>query len=119
MAPELFTPEARRKYRPQRTLRTPFLCGGEFSQRPQRPQRWIFQTHFTSFKGITATGAGGSDEGSTVPSLAGRWDTFYPAVARAVRGVGDVPVAVEDAVRTATVLDAARASASSRDVISV
>ena len=59
------------------------------------------------------------DEGSTVPSLAGRWDTFYPAVARAVRGVGDVPVAVEDAVRTATVLDAARASASSRDVISV
>ena len=37
----------------------------------------------------------------------------------AVRGVGDVPVAVEDAVRTATVLDAARASASSRDVISV
>jgi hypothetical protein len=46
--------------------------------------------------------------GSTV---VGAWDSFYPAFARAVRGVGDVPVEVGDAVRTATVLDAARASA--------
>jgi predicted dehydrogenase len=59
------------------------------------------------------------DEDVTVPTLPGCWDTFYPAFARAVRGVGDVPVAVEDAVRTATVLDAARASASCGEVITV
>ena len=57
------------------------------------------------------------DEDTTVPSLGGSWNTFYPAVARAVRGVGDVPVAVEDAVRTATVLDAARASAGCGEVV--
>jgi predicted dehydrogenase len=41
----------------------------------------------------------------------GRWDTFYPAFAAAVRGDGPLPVDPLDAVRTAEVLDAARHSA--------
>lgn len=48
-----------------------------------------------------------------VPSERGRWDAFYPAFAAAVRGEGPVPVDPWDAVRTATVLDAARRSAES------
>lgn len=48
----------------------------------------------------------------------GAWDEFYPAVARAVRGQGPVPVDPWDAVATATVLDAARASAAQRRVVS-
>ncbi len=51
------------------------------------------------------------DAGEAVPSLPGAWSTFYPAVAAAVRGSGPVPVRPEDAVATATVLDAARRSA--------
>ena len=51
------------------------------------------------------------DAGEVVPSLPGAWSTFYPAVAAAVRGSGPVPVRPEDAVATATVLDAARRSA--------
>ena len=49
--------------------------------------------------------------GEVVPSLPGAWSTFYPAVAAAVRGSGPVPVDPFDAVATATVLDAARRSA--------
>ncbi|MET8805772.1 Gfo/Idh/MocA family oxidoreductase [Streptomyces sp. NPDC004546] len=48
-----------------------------------------------------------------VPSVRGAWDLFYPAFAAAVRGAGAVPVDPWDAVATATVLDAARASARS------
>jgi predicted dehydrogenase len=51
------------------------------------------------------------DDGEPVPTERGRWDTFYPAFARAVRGLGPVPVEARDAVATATVLDAARRSA--------
>jgi predicted dehydrogenase len=51
------------------------------------------------------------DAGEVVPSLPGAWSTFYPAVAAAVRGSGPVPVRPEDAVATATVLDAAKRSA--------
>lgn len=47
----------------------------------------------------------------SVVSERGRWDEFYPAFARAVRGEGALPVDPWDAVRTATVLDAARTSA--------
>jgi predicted dehydrogenase len=47
----------------------------------------------------------------------GRWDTFYPAFAAAVRGEGPVPVDPRDAVATAAVLDAARASAESGEVV--
>src|SRR3954467_4309937 len=51
------------------------------------------------------------DGSEPVPSMQGAWDTFYPAFAAAVRGDGDVPVPARDAVATATVLDAARRSA--------
>jgi predicted dehydrogenase len=51
------------------------------------------------------------DAGEQVPSERGSWDAFYPAFARAVRGVGPVPVDPRDAIATATVLDAARLSA--------
>ena len=47
-----------------------------------------------------------------VPSERGRWDTYYPAFAAAVRGEGDVPVEPRDAVASLTVIDAIRASAS-------
>ena len=51
------------------------------------------------------------DESVPVPLLRGRWDTFYPAFAQAVRGAGPVPVDPRDAIATAHVLDAARLSA--------
>ncbi|NEK57414.1 Gfo/Idh/MocA family oxidoreductase [Geodermatophilus sabuli] len=57
------------------------------------------------------------DDGGTVPSERGRWDTFYPAFAAAVRGLGPVPVDPQDAVATATVLDAARRSATEGVVV--
>jgi predicted dehydrogenase len=57
------------------------------------------------------------DDGEPVPTERGRWDTFYPAFARAVRGLGPVPVEPRDAVATATVLDAARRSATSGEVV--
>ncbi|MDQ1661863.1 MAG: hypothetical protein QOJ68_1843 [Blastococcus sp.] len=51
------------------------------------------------------------DDGEAVPTVAGAWNTFYPAFAAAVRGEGTVPVDPRDAVATARVLDAARRSA--------
>ncbi len=57
------------------------------------------------------------DEGVVVPTERGRWDTFYPAFAAAVRGQGPVPVDPQDAVATATVLDAARRSATEGVVV--
>lgn len=56
-------------------------------------------------------------EGEPVPTERGRWDTFYPAFARAVRGEGAVPVDPRDAVATAAVLDAARRSATDSVVV--
>jgi predicted dehydrogenase len=53
-----------------------------------------------------------------VPSARGAWDLFYPAFASAVRGTCPVPVDPWDAVATATVLDAARASARTGQVVS-
>ena len=47
----------------------------------------------------------------------GAWHTFYPAFATAVRGLGPVPVDPRDAVATATVLDAARRSATEGVVV--
>jgi predicted dehydrogenase len=52
-----------------------------------------------------------------VPTRNGAWNTFYPAFARAVRGQGPVPVEPRDAVATATVLDAARRSATDGTVV--
>jgi predicted dehydrogenase len=57
------------------------------------------------------------DHGETVPTRHGAWNTFYPAFARAVRGHGPVPVDPRDAVATATVLDAARRSATEGVVV--
>jgi predicted dehydrogenase len=65
--------------------------------------------------GVLATGA----ERESVPSVRGAWDSFYPAVAAAVRGTGPMPVAAWDAVATACVLDAARASASDGRTVAV
>ncbi len=52
-----------------------------------------------------------------VPTERGRWDTFYPAFAAAIRGEGPVPVDPRDAVASLTVIDAIRASAAQRRVI--
>jgi predicted dehydrogenase len=51
------------------------------------------------------------------PSVRGSWDLFYPAFAAAVRGAQPVPVNPWDAVATAAVLDAARASARTGQVV--
>jgi predicted dehydrogenase len=50
-------------------------------------------------------------EGEPVPSERGRWDTYYPAFAAAVRGEGPVPVDPRDAIASLTVIDAIRESA--------
>jgi predicted dehydrogenase len=55
--------------------------------------------------------------GEPVPSVPGAWNTFYPAFAAAVRGQGPVPVDPWDAVATASVLDAARRSATHGEVV--
>ncbi len=47
----------------------------------------------------------------------GRWDTFYPAFAAAVRGEGPVPVDPWDAVVSLQLIDAARASARTGQVM--
>jgi len=57
------------------------------------------------------------DAEEPVPSAQGAWDLFYPAFAESVRGDGPVPVDPWDAVATAAVLDAARASARSGQVV--
>ena len=54
-----------------------------------------------------------------VPSERGRWDTFYPAFARAVRGEQPVPVDPRDAVASLAVLDAVRRSALEHRVITL
>jgi predicted dehydrogenase len=59
------------------------------------------------------------DDGEIVPTLPGAWNGFYPAFARAVRGLGPVPVNARDSVATATVLDAARRSATEGGVIGI
>jgi predicted dehydrogenase len=59
------------------------------------------------------------DQGETVPTRNGAWNTFYPAFARAVRGLGPVPVEARDAVACAEVLDAARRSATDGSVVAL
>jgi len=53
----------------------------------------------------------------TVETERGRWDSFYPAFAAAVRGNGPVPVDPWDAVVSLEVLDAARRSAATGEVV--
>lgn len=54
---------------------------------------------------------------TVVPTLRGRWDSFYPAFGAAVRGEGPVPVDPWDAVNNLLVLDAARRGAADRRVV--
>jgi predicted dehydrogenase len=61
----------------------------------------------------------GGDRRETVPTRRGAWDTYYPAFAAAVRGEGPVPVDPWDAVTTAVVLDAARASATAGETVAL
>ncbi|MEV4636759.1 Gfo/Idh/MocA family oxidoreductase [Actinoplanes sp. NPDC049548] len=55
--------------------------------------------------------------GAPVRSERGRWDSFYPAFAAAVRGEGPLPVDPWDAVRNMDVLDAARMSATTGETV--
>jgi len=54
-----------------------------------------------------------------VPSERGRWDTFYPAFARAVRGEGPLPVDPYEALGVLVVLDAIAVSAAENRVVSL
>ncbi len=52
-----------------------------------------------------------------MPSERGDWSAFYTGLARAVRGDGPPPVDPWDAVADLEVLDAARASAATGQVV--
>lgn len=80
---------------------SPATSGGQWGTEP--PERW----------GHLLRG----DVSEPVPSARGSWDLFYPAFAAAVRGEQPVPVNPWDAVATAAVLDAARASARTAQVV--
>jgi predicted dehydrogenase len=54
---------------------------------------------------------------TVVPTERGRWDTYYPAFAAAVRGTAEVPVNPRDAVTSLESLTAARHSATQGEVI--
>lgn len=82
---------------------TPASLGARWGVEPS--ERW----------GVLATG----DKQEPVPSAQGAWDTFYPAVAAAVRGEGRLPVDPWDAVATTRVLDAARSSAETGQTMAV
>jgi predicted dehydrogenase len=81
--------------------RTPATEGDAWGAEP--PERW----------GRLQRG----DTSEPVPSERGRWDTYYPAFAAAVRGEGPVPVDPRDAVASLTVIDAIRASATQRRAV--
>jgi predicted dehydrogenase len=57
------------------------------------------------------------DASEPVPSERGRWDSYYPAFAAAVRGEGPVPVDPHDAIAALAVIDAIRESAGERRTI--
>ncbi len=84
---------------------TPRSLGDQWGMEP--PARWgrIVQ--------------GDNDDVEVVPSTPGAWPTFYRAFAAAVRGEGEPPVPAADAVATARVLDAARASATTGSTVSL
>ena len=83
--------------------RTPSSEGADWGREP--PEAW----------GTLHLGTGSE----VVPSERGRWDQFYKQFADAVRGIGPVPVDPWDALATATVLDAARRSATDRTSVDV
>jgi predicted dehydrogenase len=80
---------------------SPAMSGDQWGSEP--PERW----------GHLLRG----DLSELVPSARGSWDLFYPAFAAAVRDEQPVPVDPWDAVATAAVLDAARASARIAQVV--
>jgi len=55
--------------------------------------------------------------GAPVRTERGRWDSFYPAFAAAVRGEGPLPVDPTDSLRAMRVLDAARQSARTGEAV--
>ena len=55
--------------------------------------------------------------GAPVRSERGRWDSYYPAFAAAIRGEAPAPVDPRDAIRTMDVLDAARISATTGETV--
>ena len=67
-------------------------------------------SHGTLYRGVTS---------APYPTERGRWDTFYPAFAGAVRGANPPPVDMHDALASMTVLDAARLSAKTGAVVPV
>ena len=77
--------------------RTPATEGDDWGAEP--PERW----------GRLYRG----DQSEVVPTERGRWDTYYPAFAAAVRGEAPLPVDPADVVRNIELLDAARQSAAS------
>jgi predicted dehydrogenase len=58
-------------------------------------------------------------ETTPVPTERGRWDTFYPAFAAAVRGTGPLPVDAHEAIEVLDILDAAARSARENAVITL
>lgn len=60
---------------------------------------------------------GETGPGRPVPAERGRWSSFYSALARALRGAGELPVNPWDAVAALEVLDAARVSAARGEVV--
>ncbi len=58
-------------------------------------------------------------ERDVVPTERGRWDTFYPAFAAAVRGEGDVPVDPRDALTGLHVLDAIATSTTTGRIVTL
>ena len=54
-----------------------------------------------------------------MPSERGRWDSYYPAFAAAVRGEGEVPVDPADAVLALEVIEAAERSAADGVVVTL
>jgi predicted dehydrogenase len=81
--------------------RSPADLGDRWGAEPEGAWGWLYR--------------GGDAE--PVPSERGRWDLYYPAFAAAVDGDGPVPVDPQDAVRTMTVLDAARTSARTGETV--
>ncbi len=83
--------------------RSPGTEGEQWGVEPQRRWGWLHR----------------GEAREQVPTRRGRWDTFYPAFAAAVRGQGHVPVNPWDAVATLRVLDGARASAATGRVVPI
>ena len=73
--------------------------------------------------GVEAPSAWGrivcGDLSEPVESERGRWDTYYPAFAAAVRGEGPVPVEPREALRVLEILDAAVVSARENRIVTL